>query len=146
MELQLDALQKTECETIFQKKASGAIKTRPGQGRLLASLRPSDTAYSYELDRLGRSLKHLLDMVAGLRFLGVGLVLLADTISTTPAQGRLVFNLFAARAEFERELIRQRQQRGESGYAPTVRISTRRVSEGAVEIGWPTTATALPRA
>jgi hypothetical protein len=94
--LQLDALHKAGCETIFQEQASGATKARPELERLLASLRPGDTVTIYKLDRLGRSLKHLLDMVAELEFRGVGLVSLTDAINTTSAQGRLVFNLFAS--------------------------------------------------
>jgi DNA invertase Pin-like site-specific DNA recombinase len=112
LELQLDALTKTGCETIFQEKASGAITARPELDRLLASLRKGDTVYIYKLDRLGRSLKHLLDMVAELAFWGVGLVSLTDAINTTSAQGRLVFNLLASLAEFERELIRERTHAG----------------------------------
>ena len=110
--LQLDALTKAGCETIFQEQASGATKARPELDRLLASLRPGDTVTIYKLDRLGRSLKHLLDMVAELEFRGVGLVSLTDAINTTSAQGRLVFNLFASLAEFERELIRERTHAG----------------------------------
>ena len=112
LELQLEALHKAGCETIFQEHASGAPKARPELDRLLASLRKSDTVYIYKLDRLGRSLKHLLDMVAELEFRGVGLVSLTDAINTTSAQGRLVFNLFASLAEFERELIRERTHAG----------------------------------
>ena len=112
LELQLDASNKAGCETIFQEKASGATKARPELDRLLASLRKGDTVYIYKLDRLGRSLKHLLDMVAELEFRGVGLVSLTDAINTTSAQGQLVFTLFAALAEFERELIRERTTPG----------------------------------
>lgn len=112
LELQLDALHQAGCETIFQEKASGTTKARPELDRLLASLRKGDTAYIYKLDRLGRSLKHLLDMVAEIEFRGVGLVSLTDAINTTSAQGRLVFNLFASLAEFERELIRERTHAG----------------------------------
>ena len=112
LELQLDALHKAGYETIFQEHASGATKARPELDRLLASLREGDTVYVYKLDRLGRSLKHLQDMVAELNFRGVGLVSLTDAINTTSAQGRLVFNLFASLAEFERELIRERTHAG----------------------------------
>ena len=112
LELQLDALHKAGCETIFQEHASGATKAHPELDRLLASLRKGDTVYIYKLDRLGRSLKHLLDMVAELEFRGVGLVSLTDAINTTSAQGRLVFNLFTSLAEFERELIRERTHAG----------------------------------
>jgi DNA invertase Pin-like site-specific DNA recombinase len=112
LELQLDALTKAGCEIIFQEQASGATKARPELDRLLASLRRGDTVTIYKLDRLGRSLKHLLDMVAELEFRRVGLVSLTDAINTTSAQGRLVFNLFASLAEFERELIRERTHAG----------------------------------
>jgi DNA invertase Pin-like site-specific DNA recombinase len=112
LELQLDALTKAGCETIFQEKASGATTARPELDHLLASLRKGDIVYIYKLDRLGRSLKHLLDMVAELEFRGVGLVSLTDAINTTSAQGQLAFNLFASLAEFERELIRERTYAG----------------------------------
>ena len=85
LELQLDALQKAGCETVFQEKASGATKARPELDRLLASLRPGDTVYIYKLDRLGRSLKHLLDLVADLQRRGVDLVSLTDAINTASA-------------------------------------------------------------
>jgi DNA invertase Pin-like site-specific DNA recombinase len=126
LELQLDALTKAGCETIFQEKASGATSARPELDRLLASLRPDDTVYIYKLDRLGRSLKHLLDMVAELEFRGVGLVSLTDAINTTSAQGRLVFNLFASLAEFERELIRERTHAGLASARARGRVGGRR--------------------
>ena len=121
-ELQLDALHKAGCETIFREKASGATKARPEPDRALAGLRTGDTVYIHKLGRLGRSLKYLLDMVAEADFRGVGLVSLTDAINTTSAQGRPVFNLFAALAEFERELIRE-QQLGVNEIAQRLRIS-----------------------
>jgi DNA invertase Pin-like site-specific DNA recombinase len=124
--LQLDALHKAGCETIFQEQASGATKARPELDHLLASLRTGDTVYIYKLDRLGRSLKHLLDMVAELEFRGVGLVSLTDAINTTSAQGRLVFNLFASLAEFERELIRERTHAGLAAARARGRVGGRR--------------------
>ena len=126
LELQLDASNKAGCETIFQEKASGATKARPELDRLLASLRKGDTVYIYKLDRLGRSLKHLLDMVAELEFRGVGLVSLTDAINTTSAQGQLVFTLFAALAEFERELIRERTHAGLASARARGRVGGRR--------------------
>lgn len=71
-------------------------------------MRPGDTVYIYKLDRLGRSLKHLLDLVADLQRRGIGLISLTDAINTAFAQGWLVLNLFASPAEFEREFIRER--------------------------------------
>jgi len=112
LELQLDALTKAGCEVIYQEKVSGASTSRPELERLLTQLRTGDTVYLYKLDRLGRSLKHLLQVVGDFQQLGVGLVSLTDAINTTSAQGRLVFNLFASLAEFERELIRERTHAG----------------------------------
>jgi DNA invertase Pin-like site-specific DNA recombinase len=112
LELQLDALHKAGCETIYQEKVSGASVSRPELERLLTQLRTGDTVYIYKLDRLGRSLRHLLKVVGDLQQMGVGLVSLTDAINTTSAQGRLVFNLFASLAEFERELIRERTHAG----------------------------------
>ena len=106
LELQLDALTQTGCELIYQEKASGALAARVELDKLLLQVRPGDTVYIYKLDRLGRSLKHLLDLVADLQRRDIGLISLTD-INTASAQGRLVLNLFAALAEFERELIRE---------------------------------------
>ncbi len=101
---------------------------------MLAGLRPGDTVYIYKLDRLGRSLKHLLDMVAELEFRGVGLVSLTDAINITSAQCRLVFNLFASLAEFERELVRERTYAGLAAARARGRVggSRRGLSEEAV--------------
>ena len=106
LELQLDALTQAGCELIYQEKASGALAARVELDKLLLQVRPGDTVYIYKLDRLGRSLKHLLDLVADLQRRDIGLISLTD-INTASAQGRLVLNLFAALAEFERELIRE---------------------------------------
>ena len=103
-----------------------ATKARPELDRLLASLRTGDTVYVYKLDRLGRSLKHLLDMVAELEFRDVGLVSLTDAINTTSAHGRLVVNLFASLAEFERELIRERTHAGLASARARGRVGGRR--------------------
>jgi DNA invertase Pin-like site-specific DNA recombinase len=110
--LQLDALHQVGCETIYQEKVSGASADRPELDKLLSHLRAGDTVYIYKLDRLGRSLKHLLQVVGDLQQRGVGLVSPTDAINTTSAQGRLIFNLFASLAEFERELIRERTHAG----------------------------------
>ncbi|MBF9239192.1 recombinase family protein [Hymenobacter sp. BT683] len=112
LELQLDALTQAGCELIYQEKASGALAARVELDKLLLQVRPGDTVYIYKLDRLGRSLKHLLDLVADLQRRGIGLISLTDAINTHSAQGRLVLNLFASLAEFERELIRERTLAG----------------------------------
>ena len=110
--LQLDALTQAGCELINQDKASGALAARVELDKLLLQVRPGDTVYIYKLDRLGRSLKHLLDLVADLQRRDIGLISLTDAINTASAQGRLVLNLFASLAEFERELIRERTLAG----------------------------------
>ncbi|WP_439555571.1 recombinase family protein [Dyadobacter sp.] len=112
LEMQLDALQKAGCEKVFQEKASGIKSDRPQLAAMHQILREGDVIYIYKLDRLGRSLKHLLEMTSDLEKRGIGLVSINDHIDTTTAQGRLIFNIFASLAEFERDLIRERTQSG----------------------------------
>ena len=112
LEMQLDALQKQGCEQIFKEMASGAKTDRPELEKLLSQLRKGDTVVVYKLDRLGRSLKHLLEVVALLKEKQVGLYSISDSIDTATAQGRLFFNISASFAEFERELIKERTYAG----------------------------------
>lgn len=112
LEMQLDALQKAGCEKIFQEKASGIKSDRPELYAMQQVLRKGDVIYIYKLDRLGRSLKHLLEMTTDFEKRGIGLVSINDHIDTTTAQGRLIFNIFASLAEFERDLIRERTKSG----------------------------------
>ena len=100
------------CELIFQEIVSGAKADRPELAKMRAQLRKGDTVCIYKLDRLGRSMKHLLDLVDEFGQKGVGLLSLTDAIDSSTAQGRLVLNLFASLAEFERDLIRERTQAG----------------------------------
>lgn len=111
-DLQLDALRQAGCEKIYQEAVSGAQATRPQLDRMLDHLRAGDVLIIWKLDRLGRSLRHLVELVHGLQNKGVGLQSLNDLIDTTTPQGRLSFNLFASLAEFERDLIRERTQAG----------------------------------
>ncbi|MFN7571522.1 MAG: recombinase family protein [Betaproteobacteria bacterium] len=110
--LQVDALKAAGCERIYQDVASGAKTARPALDELLGHLRADDVLVIWKLDRMGRSLRHLVELVGHLMERKVGLLSLNDPIDTTSAQGRLVFNLFASLAEFERELIRERTQAG----------------------------------
>jgi DNA invertase Pin-like site-specific DNA recombinase len=110
--LQIDALQKAGCEKLYREVVSGARMERPVLDRVVDSLRTGDVLVIWKLDRLGRSLKHLVELVNTLRERGVGLQSLNDPIDTTTPQGRLSFNLFASLAEFERDLIRERTQAG----------------------------------
>jgi DNA invertase Pin-like site-specific DNA recombinase len=110
--LQVDALKLAGCGRIHTEIVGGASSARPVLERLLEDLRPDDVLVIWKLDRLGRSLKHLIEIVNGLLARGVGLKSLNDPIDTTTPQGRLVFNMFASLAEFERDVIRERTQAG----------------------------------
>ena len=110
--LQKDALLKEGCEKIYSDKVSGAKATRPGLDKLLEAVRPGDVVVIWKLDRLGRSLKHLVELANYFTENDIGLKSLNDPIDTTTAQGRLTFNIFASLAEFEREIIRERTKAG----------------------------------
>jgi DNA invertase Pin-like site-specific DNA recombinase len=112
LDLQLDALKQAGCEKIYQETASGAQSERPQLEELLRHLRKGDVLVIWKLDRLGRSLKHLVTLTSELMEQGVGLQSISDPIDTTTPHGRLTFNLFASLAEFERDLIRERTQAG----------------------------------
>lgn len=112
LNLQVDALQKAGCEQVFREVASGAKTARPVLDDLLSRLRAGDVLVIWKLDRLGRNLKHLVTLTGELMERQVGLISLNDPIDTTTPQGRLVFNIFASLAEFERDLIRERTQAG----------------------------------
>src|SRR5512142_2032540 len=110
--LQRDALTQAGCERIFTDTASGSRTDRPGLEEALAFARTGDTLVVWRLDRLGRSLRHLIDTVAVLQDRGIGLKSLQEQIDTTTSGGKLVFHVFGALAEFERDLIRERTQAG----------------------------------
>ena len=110
--LQVDALRAAGCAKVLTEVASGAKTDRPVLTRLLEDARHGDSVVVWKLDRLGRSLAHLVETVNSLAARGIGLKSLNDPIDTSTSQGRLVFNLFASLAEFERDLIRERTQAG----------------------------------
>jgi DNA invertase Pin-like site-specific DNA recombinase len=110
--LQLDALTNAGCGTIYEETASGAKAERPVLGEVLSYLRSGDTLVVWRLDRLGRSLKHLIEVVAQLSERGIGFKSLTEQIDTTTPGGKLIFHVFGALAEFERDLIRERTQAG----------------------------------
>lgn len=112
LSLQLDALQKEGCETIFQEKMTGSTKERPELQNLLSQVRKGDIIVIWKLDRLGRSLKDLVSIVSELQEKGAELQSLNDHIDTTTPQGKLTFHLFAALAEFERSLTSERTKAG----------------------------------
>ena len=111
LEVQLTELEKYGCEIIFKEKQS-AIKERPELDRMVNQLRVGDTVVVWKLDRLGRSLRHLVNLVGSFKDQGVDFVSINDNIDTTTSQGRLMFNLFASFAEFEREMISERTKAG----------------------------------
>lgn len=110
--LQQDALKAAGCYRIFTDTASGSLESRPELAKVLDQLRPGDTLVVWRLDRLGRSIRHLIDQLAVLAGRGIGFRSLQETIDTTSSGGRLVFHVFAALAEFERDLIRERTNAG----------------------------------
>ncbi|GGC75984.1 resolvase [Pedobacter quisquiliarum] len=112
LDLQFNALTDYGCTTIYQEKISGKNTDRPELKNLLATLRKGDRVVVWKLDRLGRSLRDLVDLVAVFNEKGVNFVSLYDHIDTTTATGRFTFNIFASLAEFEREIIRERTKAG----------------------------------
>jgi len=126
--MQHDALDRCGCIKTFTDRASGALDHRPRLGDCLDFLREGDTLVVWKLDRLGRSLRHLVDTVAALAERGVGFRSLTEGIDTTTAGGTFVFHVFCALAEFERALISERTRegleaaraRGRKGGRPTV--------------------------
>ena len=112
MDLQLDALRKAGCEKIYSDQLSGGLSERPGLTMALEILRPGDTLVIWRLDRLGRSLKDLIHLVEQLEKKTIGLKSIQEHLDTTTAGGRLIFHLFGALAEFERNLIKERTRAG----------------------------------
>lgn len=111
-DMQIDQLQQAGCDEIFCDTASGTKTMRPALDQLLGKIRRGDVIVIWKLDRLDRSLRHLVELANQLAEKGAGLISLQDPVDTTNAQGRLVFNLFASLAEFERDLIIERTQAG----------------------------------
>ncbi|ALE04643.1 DNA invertase (plasmid) [Arthrobacter sp. ERGS1:01] len=112
-QLQLDALARENCLKVFTDTATGTKTDRPQWNLCLADLRPGDTLVIWKIDRLGRNLRDLVDIVTTLDERGVGVQSLTNGIvDTTTAQGKLVFGMFALMAEYEAALIRERTQAG----------------------------------
>jgi DNA invertase Pin-like site-specific DNA recombinase len=110
--LQHDALRAAECETIFEDKVSGSTPKRPGLERALEKLGQGDELIVWRLDRLGRSLPHLIQVIATIGDKGAGFKSLTESIDTGTAGGRLVFHMMGALAEFERALMVERTRAG----------------------------------
>ena len=112
LELQLEALAKAGCKKVFEDKISGTRADRPGLNKALEMLREGDTLVVWKLDRLGRSVKNLVDLVEELHKQSVQFKSLTDAIDTGTASGRFFFHVMASLAEMERELIVERTRAG----------------------------------
>jgi DNA invertase Pin-like site-specific DNA recombinase len=112
LHLQQDALKKAECNKIFTDTASGTKAERKGLEEALNYVRKGDTLVVWRLDRLGRSLPHLITTMTDLLERGIGFKSITENIDTTTSGGKLIFHIFGALAEFERNLIRERTQAG----------------------------------
>ena len=110
--LQTDALRAAGCAQLFEDMASGARADRPGLTEALSYVRSGDTLIVWKLDRLGRSMAHLIETVRELDAKGIGFRSLTEGVDTTTSGGTLVFHLFGALAQFERDLIRERTRAG----------------------------------
>lgn len=137
LDLQLDALQKEGCDRIFQDRVSGAKSDRPQLRECLDYVREGDIVVVWRLDRLGRSLKHLIEIVEGLSNKGVEFKSITESMDTASPGGKLIFHIFGAIAEFERNLIKERtlaglaaaRARGRNGGRP------RSLSQSEIEVG-----------
>lgn len=112
LDLQINALKQAGCNKIFQEIVSGSKSDRPEWLKLLSELKQGDTLVIWKLDRMGRSLHHLVATVNDLVSKNIDIISLQDPLNTTNAQGRLIFNMFASLAEFEKDLIRERTMAG----------------------------------
>lgn len=112
LNVQTDALTAAGCTKIFTDTIGGSTTDRPGLAQALSHVRPGDTLVVWRLDRLGRSLRHLIDTITDLQKRNIGFKSLQENIDTTTSGGKLVFHLFGALAEFERDIIRERTQAG----------------------------------
>jgi len=112
LDLQRDALKKSGCSTIYEEKASGKSTARPELEQCRKALRAGDTLVVWRLDRLGRSLPDLVGIVTELESGNIGFESITEKIDTISANGKLTFHVFAALAEFERNLIRERTRAG----------------------------------
>jgi DNA invertase Pin-like site-specific DNA recombinase len=138
LDLQRDALLKAGCgeKNIFTDKITGLKQERKGLEQALSHLREGDTFVVWRLDRLGRSLKHLIETITNLQSQGVAFKSLTENIDTSTATGQLVFHIFGALAEFERNLIKERtiagldaaRSRGRRGGRPPLKTSASRVA------------------
>jgi DNA invertase Pin-like site-specific DNA recombinase len=134
-DLQIDALQQAGCEKLYREVVSGARTERPGLDQVMDSLRAGDVLVIWKLDRLGRSVKGLVDLVGDLAGRGVQFKSLTDGIDTTTPAGRFFFHIMASLAQMERELIVERTQAGLAAARQRGRVGgrRRRMTDGKLE-------------
>jgi DNA invertase Pin-like site-specific DNA recombinase len=125
LDLQIDALDKIGCTKIFSDVVSGAKAERKGLQEALEYVRERDTLVVWRLDRLGRSLKHLIETITRLNNRNIGFKSITEHIDTTTSGGKLVFHIFGALAEFERDIIRERTNAGLSAARARGRLGGR---------------------
>lgn len=123
---QFDALAEAGCSKVFEDSASDTRSDRPGLRAVLDYVRDGDVVITWKLDRLGRNLPHLIETIAGLEQRGVGFRSLTEAIDTTTPGGRLVFRLFAALGQFERDVIQERTRAGLAAAAARGRTGGRK--------------------
>src|SRR3712207_5000587 len=126
LDLQLDALKQAGCEQLFTDTVSGGTVERPGLEDAFSHLRKGDTLVVWRLDRLGRSLRHLIATITDLHSRGIGFRSLTEQIDTTTSGGKLIFHIFGALAEFERDIIRERTEAGLAAARARGRLGGRR--------------------
>lgn len=112
LRMQEDALRSADCEEIYTDIASGVKSQRPGLDKAINYLREGDTLVVWKLDRLGRSIQHLIQTITALQEKKIYFKCLQEAIDTTTSSGKLIFHIFSALAEFERDLIRERTEAG----------------------------------
>jgi DNA invertase Pin-like site-specific DNA recombinase len=112
LNLQMDALETIGCTKIFTDTISGSATQRSGLDEVLEYVREGDTLVVWKLDRLGRSLKHLIETITNLNNRNIGFKSITENIDTTTSGGKLIFHIFGALAEFERDIIRERTNAG----------------------------------
>ena len=134
LDLQRDALARAGCETVYEETASGKNTQRPELAHCLKALRAGDALVVWRLDRLGRSLPDLVAIVSDLERQGIGFESLSEKIETSSATGKLMFHVFSALAEFERNLIRERTAAGLAAARARGRIGGRPQKLGKKEI------------
>lgn len=128
LSLQLDALKRADCEQIYEEKVSGKNIERPELANCIKALREGDTLVVWRMDRLGRSLRDLVEIVTNLEAKGIHFVSLTEKIETGTATGKLMFHVFASMAEFERNLISERTKAGLAAARARGRVGGRKPS------------------